>query len=1029
MKINNNIKEKNSFWEKVVKKPVFMIVINVFILLFGYLSYNDIEHRPSPASRGNMVVIETESFNRLKPDIMAKSITKPIEKSLAIVKGIDYFTSQSTENRSRIFIYFKSNVDIEVKLNELRDIISQKYHGFPDNIKMPIIRRTDTSSESSLVVSVSIYSDLVPLEEVEDILKKTLKSSLKNIEGVGKVSCDGIGKKSIYIQYDPTKLGALGLLPKNIQNAIASVIESGQTNFGKVKSESKEFSVISKESIKNIEDIENILITSNIRLKDIATIKIKNKSSSIVFFNGKNKSIKINVYGSSGSNPLHISKKVIDEIKNFEKNNPNIKCYIEDELQETKEMFNIAKSSFFEACLLVILMVLLFLWSFGATIIPIVAIPISIIGTLIPMKLLGFSINSKTIAAFVMAIGLVVDDSMLFVEYILEKIKKKREIVESTVESLQELSFSIVVMTLTLSAVFVPIIFAPGEMGDSLREYAATLSIAVIFSGISSLTLTPIMCIKFLKNNVSKNHNKVIEKIKSYYYNSLSFFFKGRLFFIPLSIISFCSLTYYVVKKVPKEDEVSRCNDSFNLSSYSSGSHTKETKKKSEECIQNLIKILEKINVTVFFSVYIREGSLISLRGKLKPEFVSYGAKEQILKTINDNMFGRSFFLVDEKDKGTRIDFSIFGDVNYQQLQFVYKSLSDFLYQKKIIESFNGEVRSHYGKVLTFDANKVIRDKNNILHVVDTTKSLMTQPYLSTPLIYKSQKYKIFYFPIKEFKESFENVKNIPWKKDQEHNGKEKFFFINDYFKIEDSIIIDSEKHFNGKASLSGSCRLKNEVKIGDVVNLIRDFGKDLPAGISVDFTGDTREYEKNSETLLYLIILACFIILMVLAAQFESFGDSFLVFSSAPLALMGAMLCISYKNSLNRSSIVGIITVIGLITKHGVLFVQFANNIIREEGGGSDLNTKKNLILLSARERIIPVLMTSFCMIFGLIPLAISKKESMVELSEICTIVVFGLSFGTLMTIFLLPQFYYFFKFELKSYINMINDNSKNKK
>lgn len=1005
--INNS---KFGFIAKGVLKPVLMTASNIFLLVISIMAwFSGIPLRAEPKSPINQLTIRTITHSSFKPEFMDKNVTTVLSKNiLGKVQGIDSLSSESRGESSNIYITFSPSANMSEKIGELRDVISSVSHSFPDEIRPPLILKYDASDLSSQLLNIKFLSNSnnVKLDHIAQMVK-SLKPILKRVPGVGKITVSGISKKSIHVQYKPLVLFHNKLNPKDIEHAINNFIKTSDRNYGKVSSDSKTFNVISRSSIKNIQDIEKIQITNDMTVGDVATIVVKKNHKIVPLFNGAQPAILLDIAAIPDSNPIEVADSCIKIINEFKEKNSDITTYIEDQTEHTREMFSLAKKSFVEACILIFIIVFLFLWSIAGTLIPIIIIPISIIGTFVPMKLLGYSFNNKTISAFILAIGLVVDDAMVIMEKVIEKLKYIKNKTYATMIAVDEMAFSVIVMTLTLGCVFLPLVFAEGDIGNSLREYAVVVSCSVFISGFSSLTLTPMMCSKLLSSHHNKTHEKILLYIESAYANILKKAFKIKktlLFIVGLAFAGSLFLAY----KTPKEDVLATDQEYFSLSSLALSSTEITEKALKKECKQ-VAGIAKKLDCFEYFSISERYHR-ISLEGKLKPQFISDAEKKKIANIISSSRPQFAYSL-DSKEKGKHITMEVHGNV----MEGVLNEYADFiikrLKEEKLIDNMHLPVTKKQGLSLVFDYNAAVKDGIAPDRVVSTLTDLITHRKVHEPIRLGTSKHDVIFYPEENpsnlshrYHENFDLIKNIPiyYGEEEDNERKSKITFLDSYYNGQEQENFIMVKKYMAENTETRYLQLAEGVKIGTLIDRIEQLKKELPSGVSVSYSGEAADYLKNKGTLYKLIVLAMIFIILFIAAQFESFIDSFMVFLSVPLCAILSLVTMYYMNSINRSSMLGLITLIGLITKHGILLVDASNRFVR----GPD--TALEDIISACRSRLRAVIMTTVAMVITMFTLVNLKQSFMIEFKHIGMTIISGLLGGTAMTLFILPIIYY---------------------
>ncbi len=1010
------------FTDLFIKRPVLACVVSLMILLFGLNALRALELRQFP-KMDNSVITITTGYPGANANLIQGFITSPLEKVVASADGIDYITSQSTEGMSTITAYVRLNFNPNVAMTDVMSKVSQVTNQLPKESNQPVVQKS-TGSQTALMY-IGYSSDTLRTEQITDYLTRVVQPKLQTVAGVANAEILGGQTYAMRIWLNTEKMAALKISAEEVANALQT--QNFQTAAGQIKGKFVSFNINAKTNLQSRQEFENILIKNQdgtlLQIKDIGNVELGAQSyDSSIKFNGKN-GIFIGIKSTPTANPLNVIDDVKKVLPDLAVNYPPAlqSKIVYDSTKYIRNSIHEVMSSLIEATLIVVLVIFAFLGTARAVIIPVLTIPLSLIGVCSLMYIMGYSINLLTLLAMVIAIGLVVDDAIVVVENIYRHLEKGTSPHEAAIQGAREITIPIIAMTTTLAAVYAPIGFMTGLTGALFKEFAFTLSLAVILSGIIALTLSPMMCSKILNANVLHQRlvvyiDNVFEKIKNKYAYRLSLVLENRKVTATFSalMLTGCLLMAATTptELAPDEDQ-SILFLSLTAPKYANLAYT-------EKFTDQLTDIFKSIPETEDFFVINgmgatnnaiaglilkpwdkRKKSQAKVLGELQPKLASIAGLNSVAFPLP----------------------SLPGNASGLPLQFVITSTEDYI----VIQSVLAKLQAAASKsgLFMFTSGDLKFEKPVVDIDIDSNKAaslgISMQNIGSSLAILLGGNY------INRFNLQGQSYQVIAQVTDQDRFTPEK---INDYYlttKFGDSVPLSSVVSFKvitqpnellhfqqlNSATLSGLMMPGKSIQEG--LAFLRTQAKTIfPAGFSYDFGGQSRQAMQEGNTMFYTFLFALLIIYLVLSAQFESFRDPLIILISVPLSILGALIPLHLGLAkLNIYTGIGLITLIGLISKHGILMVDFANQL-RKEG----LNTH-DAIMKSATLRLRPILMTTVAMVLGVVPLLLASGAGAMSRYDIGLVITFGMTIGTVFTLFIVPTMYTLFKKNKKTTLN----------
>ncbi|WP_425363925.1 efflux RND transporter permease subunit [Candidatus Tisiphia endosymbiont of Hybos culiciformis] len=1005
--------------EICIKRPVFATVMSLVIVILGAVFFTKLQIRGIPDISFPVITVSAH-YPGADALYMEKEITTRIEKALKTIKNLDSITSQSSTSSSHITLTFLSSANIEVSLNDVRSKIAEISRIFPKDMETPRISKQDGNNFPSLFLSISsdVYNDL----QLTQIVQENVKSILEKLETIGQVKVHGGKYYSMRIEPDPVKLYQHKMSVLEIENAIKK--QNIYYPAGTIKTATRDFTVRLDGSLSKPEQFEQIILkvkdASILRLQDIAKIYLGPPEDDVIFrCNGKN-SVALGLIKQSQANILDLSKEVRSSLDKIKKNLPKgitIDIAYDDSIPVNASI----KSVFFtiaEALILVIIVVYLFLASVRITLIPLVTIPVSLIGTFIVMYYLGFSINIFTLLAMILAIGLVVDDAIVMLENIFRYNEMGHSAMESAILASKEIGFAIIAMTITLASVFLPIGFIDGFMGKLFLEFAWTLAFCVLVSGFVALTLTPMMASRMVGKNDRPplgflvKFDQFIKLVQNKYLSYLNLAFDHKKLFsliIALSLVVLVVSFIFVPKVfIPQED------DGFVRLSFfgSQGSNSEQL----EKAIVEVEKILSSYKDIVGYLTVTYQGGgsgFVSLKD-WKTRSMSQKTIVNLLNQQFQQIVGISIFAMEPRsmvsgNASSPVEFTLQSSLEYEQLDQISQKFVNSMKKNPIFMNIDSDLDS---SMPTIDVI-VNRDKAYLYGVSLENIGLTLQYLLAGKQVGDFRMGNELYDITMQYNlKHRSNIDHFSKILIPTNNPTDNLLPLSVVANIVEKISIKYYNHYNNARSVTISADLAPNQKITDAIKQVNNIANELLDSNTtiLEYIGEIKQKAESEGNMTITFLFALLFIYLVLSAQFESFTDPILILIAVPFSITGGVLTLwIFGNTLNMYSNIGLITLIGLITKNSIMIVEFTNNL-RSQG----LNIRE-AVTKACNLRLRPILMTTLATIFGAMSLVIASGAGAEAQKSIGLVIVGGMTIGTLFTIFVIPVLYQSFKRDTK--------------
>lgn len=1008
-----------SFTDLFIKRPVLACVVSFMILLFGLRAVTELELRQFPKMDNSVITIMT-AYPGASADLIQGFITSPIEKVVASADGIDYLTSQSIDGKSIITAYIRLNHDPNVAMTDIMSKVSQVSNLLPKESNQPVIQKS-TGSQTDLMY-IGYSSKQMTNVQITDYLARVVQPKLQTVSGVANAEILGGKTYAMRIWLNTDKMAAYHIAPTEVVQALQR--QNFQAAAGETKGKLALFHVNAKTNLNNSEQFKNILIKNIdgtlIRIKDIGRVELgaENEDSSIKF-DGKT-GVFIGIKSSPTANPLTVIddvKKLLPEIANNYPPSLESKV-VYDSTEYIRNSIHEVIRSIFEAATIVILVIFAFIGAMQAVTIPVVTIPLSLVGVCSLMYAMGYSINLLTLLAMVIAIGLVVDDAIVVVENIYRHIENGLKPQDAALKGAKEITGPIISMTTTLAAVYAPIGFMSGLTGALFKEFAFTLSFSVVLSGIIALTLSPMMCSKILSRKMMQQRfvimiDALFEKLKKVYANVLDRVlenFSVTSVFILIMLAGCLLIAVTTPTELAPDEDQSILFVSMSAPKYANLDYT-------EKFTNELTKIYESIPEIQDFFVVNGNGFVNkAVSGViLKPWLQRTKSQAKVLKALQPEISKIAglktvaFPLpsLPGNSSGLPLQFVVTSTEDYPAIYQVLKQLEDSAKKSGLFIYIDSDLKFEKPVLeLEIDQDKAASMGISMQTVGGSLATLLGGNYINRFSAY-GQSYQVIPQVFRADRYNPDKINNYYIATDQGNSVP-----LASIIKMNIVTQANELYHFQQLNSATLSAMMMPGKSIMDGLTFLQQEAKKIfPVGFSYDYGGQSRQVVQEGNTMLYTFFFALIIIYLVLSAQFESFKDPFIILISVPLSIIGALLPLHLGLAkLNIYTGIGLVTLIGLISKHGILIVEFANQLREKE----HLNSRE-AIMKAATLRLRPILMTTVAMVLGVVPLVIATGAGAQSRFDIGLVISSGMTIGTCFTLFIVPTMYLLFarKFE----------------
>ena len=1008
-----------SFTDIFIRRPVLSTVVSLLILLVGAQAGFKLQIRQYPELSQTTITVTT-AYPGANADLIKGFITTPIEQAVASTEGIDTLVSNSQANVSTITLNMRLNANPDRAVADVLSKIQQVKSQLPRDAQDPVVVKK--TGQGYALLYMSFNSDVLTASQITDYLTRVVQPKLQTIDGVAEAQILGGQTFAMRIWLDPTKMAARGVTPGDVRNALT--VNNFTSAAGQIKSDYTQTSINALTSLDSAQAFSQLVVAARgdalVRLSDIARVELGPESADASSVFDGLKAVFIGIYATPTANPLS----VIDLVR---KAHPDIKAQLPGGLSSTiaydatefirASIWEVAKT-LIEAALIVVVVIFLFLGNLRSTIIPIVTIPLSLIGVMIFLLAMGYSINLLTLLAFVLAIGLVVDDAIVVVENIWRHIEDGMTPVDAALKGAHEIALPVISMTITLAAVYAPIGFVSGLTGALFREFAFTLAGSVIVSGVIALTLSPMMCSKLLKprpeggaGGFSAFLDRLFERLRLRYENRLhrTLNFRAMTVAILAGVLAITAVMFVTTPKelAPEEDQGILLSI-IKAPQYSNLDYLEATTQKLWTTVET---IPEKSHLFVINGALgVHQGFAGIL---LKPWEQRARTQKSVMRDLQPKLAGIT--------GGAVFAFSpppLPGSTGGPPMQFVIRTTGDYQRLAQVVADMQKAATASGMFIFTdvdlkfdtpqiefkIDAVKANRLGVSMQDVGASLATLLGGNYINRFSLY-GRSYQVIPQAPREFRDAQEWLTNY---RVRASNGE--LVPLSTVATINRTVQPNALTEFQQLSSATLSGVPYPGRTLGEAIEFLTEKSKEVfPEGYTYDFQGDARQYVQESNALTITFIFALIVIFLVLAAQFESFRDPFIILIALPTSMFGALLPLNLLSvmglaSLNIYSQIGLVTLIGLISKHGILMTEFANRMQEEQG-----MSRREAIEHAAGVRLRPILMTTAAMVVGVVPLIVASGAGAQSRIAIGIVIASGMSIGTLFTLFVTPAIYTF--------------------
>jgi multidrug efflux pump len=1002
-----------------IRRPVLATVMNLVILLVGIICYDRLAVRLIPNVDEPIVTVFT-FYPGANAQVIESQITKPIEDALSGIEGVDFISSVSRAESSQVSVRFRLDRDPDAAASDVRDRVAQASGLLPEEADEPIVQKQEADAQP--IIYLAFSSDRHDLTEIADIATRLVKDRVQTIPGVAEAQVYG-NRYAMRVWLDPDRLAGFGLTPADIEAALRA--QNIEIPAGRVESDEREFTVLAETDLREPEEFAAVIVKDTggflVRLGDVARVELGADSSRFrARFNRRN-AVPLGIVKQAVANPLDISNALREMLPEITRTLPegmqvqigyDSTLFIQESIDEV--YLTVA-----EAVALVVLVIFLFLRSWRAVLVPIVTIPVSLIGAFALMYMLGFTINVLSLLAMVLAIGLVVDDAIVMLENIYRHIEKGLSPLRAALTGSKEIGFAIVAMSLTLAAVYMPFAFSTGRSGKLFIEFALTLAGAVIVSGFTALTLSPMMCSKLLREQKDPGRfyafgERVLTRLTGAYRDLLDrvlafrWIVAGAAGLIVLGMLGlFMSLP----------DELAPAEDRGLLIGFASapeGATIEYTDRYAQEMESIFASIPEQNR---FFEIVGFNGvtSAIGFVG-----LNHWSERDRSAQEIAQSLFpefsaitGLMAFPVTPPPLGVGgfgqpVSFVVQTTGTWQQLDDVVSRLLVKMAENPQLTNADSDLELNKPQ-LNIDMNRAkIAAVGASIGTVGRTLETMLGGRNVTRFKMGSEQYDVIVQIEDDSRETPGDLSNIFVR-----GADDRMIQLQNLATVTETVAAKELNHFNKLRAATVTAGLTPGYSQGEALAWMENALNEVAPDALYDLSGQSREFRESESGAMVMMALALVFIYLVLSAQFESFVDPLIILVSVPLAMFGAFLCLVLLNlghdyglwrftgSWNIYTQIGAVTLVGLISKHGILIVEFANQL-REKG-----RSKRDAVLEAASLRLRPILMTTGAMVLGAVPLALAAGAGAEARHQIGWVIVGGISFGTLFTLFVVPVVY----------------------
>ena len=999
--------------ETSIRRPVLASVMSLLLVLVGLVSFQQLSVREYPRIDEPLVNVTTRLLGA-SSEVIESQVTKPLEDSIAGIDGVDIMTSISRTEQSQITVRFRLSKDPDTAAAEVRDRVARVRGRLPAAVDEPVIAKVE--ADATPTIWLAYTSDTMGVLELTDLINRVVKPRLQTVPGVADVQIGGDRRYAMRVWLDADRLAGYRLTVQDVEDALRR--QNLEVPAGRIESRQREFTVTSRTDLNTVAQFNDIALRTvggyTVRLRDVARVEEAAASErSRVRLNGV-PSVSTGIIRNATANPMEVADGVRGLMPLIQRDLPpsvtvvqanDLSVFIDRSIKAVYRTVT-------EAVVLVALVVFLFLRTLRASIIPLVTIPVSLVGAFALIALAGFTINTLTLLALVLAIGLVVDDAIVVLENIFRHVEEGMTPFRAALRGVREISFAVVAMTLTLAAVFAPLAFTPGRTGRLFGEFALTLAGAVLVSGFVALTLTPMMCSKLLRHNPSpgwfdRTVESVLVRLTGLYTASLRAVLRVR-WLVVLLMLGAAGASWWLFSTAKKELAPMEDRGVIFMPVRAPDGSTLEFTARYLDAIEAITSQYPEFDRRFMFmgggqvstgsSVLRtvdwteRERSTIELARDLLPKVGSLPGVSVFPSTPPS--LGQGF-------RKRSLNYVIVSGDSYENMARVAQLLLAEMQKNPGIVQPESDLQLNKPEIFL----EVDRDRAADMGVSVEAVARAVETMLGGRVVTR----------YKRDADQYDVIVQTSGSDRARPDDIERIFVrgrgdtmvpLSSLVRVREAVSPRELNHFNQRRSVSITANLAPGYSLGEALDFMdRAAERILPAGYATELNGVSREFRASSGSLGLVFVLALLFIFLVLAAQFESFIDPLVILLSVPLSMVGALLALKFTGgTINVFSQIGLVTLIGLISKHGILIVEFSNQLRRQGRGVTEA------VVEAASLRLRPILMTTGAMVLGALPLALAEGAGAESRQQIGWVIVGGMSLGTLLTIFVVPTVYTLF-------------------
>ena len=1002
------------FTDVFIRRPVLSIVISLLIMVFGLIAFRGLPLRQFPEVNLSNVSITT-SFPGATAEGMQSMVTNYIQDAVASIDGIDYIGSYSAAGYSSVSVHLLPGTNVNAAITEITTKVQQTKGNLPTDpsFENPIIQKSNANSNGGLMY-IAFYSDKMSTEQISDYVSRVVQTKLQSVDGVSGVGLSGGRTYAMRIWLDPTLMAAKKVTVPNVQTALTANNVVGGAGY--IEGKEDLINIEAETGLSSVKEFNNIVVKKGadgktlVRIKDIGYAELGATSyNNSVMANGK-AAVVVSLSTKADANPLTVARDVKEILPQIQSELPATMQaqIVYDQSRFIESSVNTVIETIIEAAIIVILVIFLSLGSLRAVMIPAITIPLSLVGVFAVMMAFGFSFNILTLLALVLAIGLVVDDAIVVSENITRHLENGLSPMKASLLGAREIAVPIITMTITLAAVLLPVGLAGGLTGVLFSEFAYTLAGAVLISGLISLTLSPMMCsrvlsLQQLEKPFVKRVDGVFDSLKRKYQQSLMSILDARAVIVFVAVIVLVSCFFLYITTASELAPVEDQGVIFGTSIAPSHANVNFTDKYMQQ-IEDIVKDIPEAENSSIFS-YRNSGSFTILLKPRKERTRGLVAIENELTARMKNIPGLSSYIQDQSTLpggglGYGLQFALTTANPDQELLFqVSKRLMDKAKQSHMFKAVDIQMK------LDTPLWEVFIDRSKAAQMGITSQQIITA--LNGILGGGHVNY---------FRMSGRNYQVIPQAMNRDRMSPEILNRINvvtdqgamvplaNFITMKRVVKATTIRQFQRLNSTFVNASMADGYSLSDGLDFMKKTAKEvMPVGMSYNVGGQARQMQQEGNRMMITFAFSLIIIFLVLAAQFESFRDPFIVMMSVPMSLFGALIPLNMGfGTINLFTQIGFLTLIGLISKHGILLVQFANTLQETEG-----LSIKAAIVKAASIRLRPILMTTAAMMFGVVPLIFSTTGLANSQRDIALVIFFGMLIGTCFTLYVVPTIY----------------------